>query len=457
VLERANINPSRFPSGVGILLSIAVALHIFAIANGLTGRPVNGSALFITGQFLISLALLRLYNGKWIIQDIRVFFAIFLFLYGGALPLVVLFGLAGTVPGIAASGYMYATAFAGFNLVQWWYKQPFHDIPAHVFARIRPNYVNVALLVIAFIVIVSYAYARGVSLSLSIDRGQRGYLNTQLWVVFIFGMNGLSMFMFAGWGNMTRLMKIAVAGTILAYVIFQLAMGNRRDFLPMLILIACVVANKRHMVIGLGTVIIGSTAFVFLTAIGIIRQIFQDSRLLLRFNAVELIVTQNEFVAPIYTLMHYVTNWRTPRWGLTYLAAPAQLIPRAIWPDKPESLSLQFMRDAFGSTALMGFAYTPVTEAFLNFSWLGPFVVFAAWSLVLVRIVKVSDIHPAFYLLAYALVVDFHRGDFAGTFYAIVFVGGAYAAMLAVSHLTWSTARNPSSRLVTPAPSLRSE
>jgi hypothetical protein len=95
------------------------------------------------------------------------------------------------------------------------------------------------------------------------------------------------------------------------------------------------------------------------------------------------------------------------------------------------------MRDAFGSTMMMGYAYTPVTEAFLNFSWVGPFIVFAIWSLVLVKLVKSADAHPSWYLLAYALVIDFQRGDFAGTFYAVVFVGGSYAVMQFFSHLHW--------------------
>jgi hypothetical protein len=437
VAEAVTAKESRFPTFVGVLLSAAVALHVAALGQALLGRPVNGAALFLTGQFIITLSLLRLYNGKWIIQDIRLFFALFLFLYGGALPLVVALGFAGAVDGIAGAGYMYGTAFLGFNLVQWWYRQPFHDIPPAVFARIKPTYLNLAILIGAFVLVIGYAVARGVSISFTIDRGQRGWLNTQTWVVLIFVVNGLAMYMFAGWSSLTRAGKIAVVSSVVMFVGFQVMMGNRRDFLPMFVFIACVIANKRHMIIRAGTVIIGSIAFVLFMMIGIVRQVLQDPAMLVRFNALELVITQNEFVAPIYTLIHYVTHWRTPRMGMTYLAAPSQLIPRAFWPDKPESLSLQFMRDAFGSTVMMGFAYTPVTEAFLNFSWVGPFLMFSIWSLILVKLVKSADAHPAAYLVAYAMVVDFQRGDFAGIFYALVFVGGSYAVMTFVSRLRW--------------------
>jgi len=329
-------------------------------------------------------------------------------------------------------------------------------VPQDVFNRIRPTYVNLAIMIAAFMIVIAYAVSRGVSIQSQFDRGVKLLINTQLWVVMIFAVNGLAMFMFAGWGKLSRVAKISVVASVVAFVGFQLIMGNRRDFLPMFIFIFCVVANKRHMVIRLGTVIVGSVAFVLFLAIGIVRQILQDPSLVVRFNAVELVVTQNEFVTPIFTLIHYVTHWRTPRMGITYLAAPAQMLPRAIWPDKPESLSLQFMRDALGTTMAQGFAYTPVTEAFLNFSWVGPFIVFAFWSLLLVKIVRNVDSHPAIYLVAYAMVVDFHRGDAAGNFYAAVCIGGAYLFMQMVSHLKWTSTQRSRVSLARPTAALHS-
>ncbi|HMA19734.1 MAG TPA: hypothetical protein VKO87_02960, partial [Gemmatimonadaceae bacterium] len=60
-----------FPTGPGILLGISISLHLAALIEGLLGRAVDSSALFLGGQFALSLALLRLYNGRWVLQDIR--------------------------------------------------------------------------------------------------------------------------------------------------------------------------------------------------------------------------------------------------------------------------------------------------------------------------------------------------------------------------------------------------
>ena len=430
-----------FPKAPGILLAVSLALHIGALIEGLLGRSVDSAAFFVTGQFALSLALLRLYDGRWAIQDIRLFFAIFLFLYGGALPLIVLFGVAQPVGGIGAAGYMYGTAFVGFNLVQWWYKQPFRDVPKEVFRRFAPSPLNIIILVLAFLAVIAYAFSRGVEIGLKIDRGQTQFLGTQLWVVMIFVVNGMTMFMFAGWSRLSRLEKFVLVSALGLFIVFQLAMGNRRDFLAMFIFLTGMLMTKRKAVIRASTVILGFIAFMAFMAVGIIRQLFEDPALLGRYNLFELVLTQNEFVTPIYTLMHYVNNIRPLRWGATYVTAPMQFIPRALWPDKPESLSLQFMRDAFGSTGLIGFAYTPVTEAFLNFVWVGPFIVFTIISILMVKLVRNAENHTGLYFILFALVVDFQRGEFAGTFYAFCFVGGAYWFMQIVSRLRWAPAR----------------
>jgi hypothetical protein len=445
-----------FPTGPGILLATSVALHVASAAQSIFGRTVDGGALFVTGQFLITLALLRLYDGRWVIQDIRLFFAIFLFLYGGVLPLVVLFGFTQPVPGIDGAAFVYGTAFLGFNIVQWWFKQPFRDVPREAFNRIVPRPLNVIVLGLGFLAVVGYALSRGVQLGFRIDRNMNLYLGTQLWVVLIFIVNGLTMYMFAGWSRLSRTEKIAVVASVVLFIMFQLTMGNRRDFLAMFIFLIGVVMTKRRAVIGAGTAIFGGLSFGAFMAVGIVRQILQDPALLSRYNPLELILTQNEFVTPVFTLMHYVNNVRPLRWGYTYLAAPLQFIPRAMWPEKPESLSLQFMRDAFGSTNLIGYAYTPVTEAFLNFSWVGPFVVFAIFSLLLVKLVRNADVHPGFYFICFALVVDFHRGEFSGIFYALCFVGGAYAFQLLVSRLRWAPTAAMKAAAVRGAPILRS-
>jgi hypothetical protein len=425
-----------FPTSAGILLGLALCAHLAAIVQATLGEITTGATLFFLGQVAFSLALLRLIDGDWVFQDIRVLFVAFMFLYGGTLPILTLLDNSHN-PSITGAVFMYGTALLGFNLVQWWYKQPWHDVPATVFARARPTTANLVIFLGVFGFILTYAYARGLRLSLKIDRTQLQFLGTQLWIVSQFAMNGVSMFMFAGWSNLSpRRRKILVA-IVSAFVLVQLSFGNRRDFLPLLVFIAVIAATRRRAVIRAGTVAVGFMAFSFMLLIGFVRQLIQYPWLL-GTNTLKLFLGSNEFVTPIQTLMHYVISDRPLRWGWTYVSAPLLFIPRAIWEGKPESLSTQFLRDAFGYTALMGYAYTPVTEAFLNFGWVGPFVVFAIVSWVMVKLVKNADAHPGIYFLSFALVVDFNRGDFGGIFYTMVAIGLTYYMMQVVSNLRWA-------------------
>jgi oligosaccharide repeat unit polymerase len=427
----------RFSTSSGILLGTSLCLHLYALIEFAFGSHLPAATWFLVGQFVLSLGLIRLYDGRWALQDIRLFFILFVFLYGATLPLVVTLGLTLPEQGIDNAAFMYGTAFLGFNLVQWWYRQPWRDVSPEVFDRIRPTFLNTLILILAFVVLLGYAVSRGLDLTGALDRRKNLLVGTQLWVVMIFGMNGLVMYMFAGWQSLSKTVRRWLVVYVLLFVAFALSMGNRRDFLAMFIFLFGVVATRRHLVIGWKTVTGGFIAFAVMNIIGVARLFIENPALMAESNPVQTIVTNNEFVSPIQTLMYYTLHAHPLRWGLTYLGAPGLFIPRAIWLDKPESLSLQFMRDAFGTTALMGYAYTPVTEAYINFGVVGPFLIFSILSVLMVKLIRTVDHHVGLYFISFALVVDFNRGDTAGTLYQLIVVGAAYSLMLYASRLRW--------------------
>jgi oligosaccharide repeat unit polymerase len=332
---------------------------------------------------------------------------------------------------------MYATGMFGYNFVQWWYRQPWHDVPKTVFDRYRPSFANAVVVFLGFVGVVLFALKRGVSFGFRIDRWQATLLTTQGWVVLMFIMNGFVMYMMMGWRTMTRQARVLLVLTIVAFIVVQTFFGNRRDYLPMFICLAGIFATRRHMIIRLRHIILGLFVFVTLTVLGVVRMIM-DSPMLILSDPIKLLITQNEFVSPIQTLMYYVDRPHPLRWGWTYFSAPSLFIPRSMWPEKPESLSLQFMRAAFGTTGMMGYAYTPVTEAFLNFGFVGPFIVFSILSILLVKLVKNADVRPGFYFLCFAFVLDFNRGDVGGLFYSLVCAGTAFYFMSQVSKLRWA-------------------
>jgi oligosaccharide repeat unit polymerase len=427
----------RFPTSVGILLGISLCAHLAAVVHTLFGDGLVAGGYFLGGQFALSLGLLRLYDGSWVFQDIRVPFVIFMFLYGFSLPAI---SIANSTPsaGLSEAAFLYGTAFLGFNLVQWWYKQPWHDVPAESLASVRPTFANAVLVVLGFAGIVDYAWLKGTRTFLTLDRTQMSWLYTQTWVVSMMIMTGFVMYMIAGWPWLSRNARRLVAATVVAFVIFHIGLGNRRDFLAIFIFLAGMIASRRRAVIGIRTVTITVFVFIVFMVLGVVRQMRNAPWAIYDSDRLISLVEHNEFTMPIQTVMYYVTAKEPLRYGMTYLSAPSTLIPRALWPEKPVGLSLQFNRDRFGEAITSGYAYTPVTEAYINFSFVGPFIVISLVSLATVFLVKHARRRPLLYFLCFALALDFNRGSSAAVLYSLVVIGVAFALMKVVSRIEWA-------------------
>src|SRR6187455_3454651 len=100
-LPALEARPLRFPGMVGILLGLSLCLHLAAAVYLGFSDTMPAAAAFLCGQFLLGISIVRLLDGAWVMQDIRLFFLVFFFLYGGSLPLIVLAGIGGEEPGIA--------------------------------------------------------------------------------------------------------------------------------------------------------------------------------------------------------------------------------------------------------------------------------------------------------------------------------------------------------------------
>ncbi len=426
-----------FPTSVGVLLGICICSHLAALVYVFAGEGLLSATYFVGGQFALSLALLRLYNGVWVFQDIRLPMVVFLFLYGFTLPLVTVLR-ALDVQGLTEATFLYGTAFVGFNVVQWWYRQPWRDVPASALAFVRPTFANAALVLGGFLGVVAYAWLRGTRQFLTLDRTQMTWLYTQAWVVSMLLMNGLVMYMFAGWPRLSRNARRLVAWSVLAFVIFHLGLGNRRDFLAMFLFLVGMIASRRRSVIGIRTITVALLAFFAFMALGVVRQIRSAPWTVYTADPLITLAEQNEFVMPIQTATYYISERRPFYLGMTYLAAPAAFIPRVLWPEKPIGLSSQFNRDKFGDVIVPGYAYTPITEAYINFSVVGPFIVLSLISLSTVFLVKNARRWPLLYFLCFALALDFNRGDSAGVLYSLVVIGAAFVIMKFVSGIEWT-------------------
>jgi len=129
----------------------------------------------------------------------------------------------------------------------------------------------------------------------------------------------------------------------------------------------------------------------------------------------------NEFGAPFGNFNTYVLSGdRRLKFGETYLKGMTVVIPRFVWPNKPQTATYEFRDTHFAYEArrgsIAGTAYSSILEAFVNFGSIGVFgiyllVAFALGWLDNRRNKTKSLAFSIFYLLMIPEALRFHRSS----------------------------------------------
>lgn len=115
-----------------------------------------------------------------------------------------------------------------------------------------------------------------------------------------------------------------------------------------------------------------------------------------------------DFLFPVQTLYYYIDHTSSLMYGASYFNIFLLLIPRKIWPEKPSGLAVNFVNEINSS---IGYAFTPMTEAYLNFHYLSA-LIFPIIMVILVFFVKrIGKRKPVLYVLAFVEVVNINRAE----------------------------------------------
>ena len=126
-----------------------------------------------------------------------------------------------------------------------------------------------------------------------------------------------------------------------------------------------------------------------------------------------------EVILPQQTLYYYIENPDKPKLGITYLRIFEYLIPKQIYPQKKGSLAQKAVKDM--GLGEIGYAYTPMTEAYLNFQHYSGFLL----GILLFIIIYFSQYlllkgHIIIYSIIYIEILNFNRGEFGTTILEII-------------------------------------
>ncbi|KQR93539.1 hypothetical protein ASG01_10220 [Chryseobacterium sp. Leaf180] len=248
---------------------------------------------------------------------------------------------------------------------------------------------------------------------------------SQLEIIVGFLITGGFLFFVYHFQNLKKYLKYFIIFLFVFYSSMQLSAGNRKDFAPVIIGIFWVFANIKKIkftylkFVGLLALIL---AFLY---IGTLRSELLGGAKYTPAEKIAITLSSNEFVYPFYTLSFEVERAQKNKnyhfkYGETVFINPIiNFIPREIFPEKPKSLGTQFVERYYGKNG-MGFAFTPVSEFFINFGYFGPALMYLFIGMGIIILQNIRD--QRYNFIFFTLIVDFCRGEVSTFLYQFVIV-----------------------------------
>jgi oligosaccharide repeat unit polymerase len=383
-------------------------------------------------SFFLSFNILKNKKKYFLFNDSTIIFLIFLFLYGFFNPIVELV-IQGSLSRITFfSTIIYASSIPAYILGVVFLKSNRYDINYInlIDANIKKNKNYDIFLICILCLLLFYVsfdfYTQGIlfnpSVALRTSRLELFTEISQLKIVVGLFICSIFLYFIYYFKTLTNRIKLILIVLFLYFVLMELSVGNRRDFLPMIVGFFWIFVNHKKInftFIRFVYMIFGLFLFLFL---GSIRSTASTEEVLSFSNLALLTLSSNEFVYPFYTLGHHVAKFLDGSivflYGLSIFIYPIlYFIPRFVYPEKPTSLAVQFVYEI---DTTMGYAYSPVTEFFLNFGVIGPFVGFLLIGIIISKIQSFKDQRMNF--IFFTMIPDFCRGEIGTFLYQFFFV-----------------------------------
>lgn len=374
-------------------------------------------------------------DGGLFLQDIRFFFLLSFTLYIVFLPIVYclyseIFFFNQNI--FTKMVWLYASAILAYDIVL--FKK---NIKWKNSSLIYPPYKSYKRVIYGLICLVAcsfyYMKSRGVvTFSLGegmADRSEYGEAVSQSWIILSIVVAVFFNFTLFIFRKLNTTCKLIFLSCLAFYVTYQISLGNRREYTTIILFFVCYYLGIRKIPLNIKLLCFLVAGFIGSFAITIIRD--ANTRDLSRSDKIQMAIISNEFIYPQQTTYYTMEANPDYKLGYSYTILPIEVaIPRSIYPNKPATLASEFVTKILNTT--QGYAYTPVTEAFINFGYIGPFVIFYILALFLNNLVKeANEKGISFkYAIFFAYSFDFCRSEFSSVAYSFLFIYLSYKLII---------------------------
>jgi oligosaccharide repeat unit polymerase len=381
-------------------------------------------------HLVLSFYFLQKISGKFYIQDVRVVFLLSYALYTIVLPLSVLlnsqtelFFYSYEDVGVNGTVILSTMGLCGFNFALLKYQVSWEKIETINYRKPIVNPFPAFLYLMTIMGgLIGFLFGRGVVLTISVENGRLATMS-QTWVFLILLLNGAFIYFFCNYKRLQKYSKLFVILSFLFYAyLILIPLGGRRELVPVVcVLIFFLFQNYNS---SFKNILYLSMVVVLFIAIGGIRELEKADVNVV--NVFKYILVNNEFSIPPRHTIEYLrhTDWNL-LFGWSYIYFPIMFMPRAFLGGlKPYSLAWQ--TDLKFNMSSGAAAYTPITEAYINFSWIGPIIIFFLLAILFSYSIKKFKTHQIIYILLYVKAFDFNRGEFALVLYEMAFMYLSY-------------------------------
>lgn len=201
---------------------------------------------------------------------------------------------------------------------------------------------------------------------------------------------------------------------VFLYIFFQQSIGGRREIVFMLLFclaIYILFVKGRFSNSFYFTVVF---LFILLISAGALRDFGQNDFVKIATDSL------GEFIFPISTFQVYYSESDFDfRGGFTYFYSITNFIPSSIFEDKPLPLATEFALKVADPNQehVLGYAITPITEAYINFGLAAMFVFPLLLSVICIFLELLSRYIIFLPVILFSQSLNFQRSDIASTFF----------------------------------------
>lgn len=419
-----------------LLLAIYTYLYIHRIDS-------LGIGLFFFSLLFGFLVIKKKY-GRVLVNNTELIFLVFLFLYGFYNPFIAFLSDIMTDSTYKAM-LIYASSIPAYLIGVLFIKttkHPIKEISLKCFSGNALLYCFILLLILfSLLVYMTYFFSSLDMLfnpSTLLGKNRNNFFKhiTQIQIVIGLFISGIFLFFIFYFEKLSSKFQILIVILLSYYILMHLSVGNRKDFIPMLLGLMWIVVNKYRISVKISLV----TAFLFVIFFfnflgGIRSMIFR--RETFGLEIIKSSIKYNEFTFPINTLIDEVDLYnKNPenykfRYGKTFFINSFEIfIPRKFFHNKFTSLAKDYMHK-FHDQSEYAIAYTPVTESFINF---GPFGISIVYFFIGYIISFIANYKiKIFNFLFFCIIIDFCRGEISSIVFIYLFIALPFIMFLLLS------------------------